>query len=49
MYPAKSVVQYLDSINFKGLIYVMATDNFKNSLRVAGYEFIFGVRTPWYI
>lgn len=42
VYPAKSVVQYLDSINFKGLIYVMATDNFKNSLRAAGYEFIFG-------
>ncbi|XP_018792338.1 PREDICTED: pyridoxal phosphate phosphatase [Bactrocera latifrons] len=42
VYPAKSVVQYLDSIRFKGLIYVMATDNFKNSLREAGYEFIFG-------
>uniref|UniRef100_A0A0K8WAS4 Pyridoxal phosphate phosphatase n=1 Tax=Bactrocera latifrons TaxID=174628 RepID=A0A0K8WAS4_BACLA len=43
VYPAKSVVQYLDSIRFKGLIYVMATDNFKNSLREAGYEFIFGL------
>uniref|UniRef100_A0A0A1WFS7 Pyridoxal phosphate phosphatase n=1 Tax=Zeugodacus cucurbitae TaxID=28588 RepID=A0A0A1WFS7_ZEUCU len=42
VYPAKSVVQYLNSINFKGLIYVMATDNFKKSLRGAGYEYIFG-------
>uniref|UniRef100_A0A0K8UVS3 Putative 45. protein in thiaminase I 5'region n=1 Tax=Bactrocera latifrons TaxID=174628 RepID=A0A0K8UVS3_BACLA len=48
VYPAKSVVQYLDSIRFKGLIYVMATDNFKNSLREAGYEFIFGVSTRLY-
>ncbi|XP_004535351.1 pyridoxal phosphate phosphatase [Ceratitis capitata] len=46
IHPAKSIVQYLKSINFKGLIYVIASDAVKNLLREAGYEFIDGPLEP---
>ncbi|XP_017473511.1 PREDICTED: pyridoxal phosphate phosphatase isoform X1 [Rhagoletis zephyria] len=42
VHPAKSILQYLKHINFKGLIYVIATERVKDMLREAGYDIIDG-------
>ncbi|XP_065365930.1 chronophin [Calliphora vicina] len=42
MHPAKSIVEYLNSIKFEGLIYVLASEEFKNVLRRAGYKILDG-------
>lgn len=36
--PATATVAYLRSINFNGIIYVMASDAFKEVLEAAGFE-----------
>ncbi|KAH8300958.1 hypothetical protein KR044_007242 [Drosophila immigrans] len=41
-HPAQTVVHYLRSINFDGLIYIIATPKFKEVLRDAGYQMIDG-------
>ncbi|XP_023299808.2 phosphoglycolate phosphatase 1A, chloroplastic isoform X1 [Lucilia cuprina] len=42
MHPAKSIVEYLNNIKFKGLIYIIASEEFKNVLKRAGYELLEG-------
>lgn len=42
-HPAKTTVHYLNSIQFKGVIYIIASPHFKAHLREAGYEMIDGV------
>ncbi|KAM7347543.1 chronophin [Cochliomyia hominivorax] len=42
MHPAKSIVEYLNRINFKGLIYILASNEFKTVLYNAGYELLDG-------
>lgn len=44
MHPVKSIVEYLNSIKFEGLIYILASEEFKNVLRKAGYKLLDGVR-----
>ncbi|KAL7745373.1 hypothetical protein ACLKA6_015387 [Drosophila palustris] len=41
-HPARTFVYYLRSINFDGLIYIIATPKFKAVLRDAGYQLIDG-------
>lgn len=41
--PVTSVIKYLKSINFEGLIYAIGTEPFLDDLRNAGYEVIHGV------
>lgn len=41
--PAISVVRYLQSINFQGLIFAICSNTFMSILRKAGYEVISGV------
>ena len=43
VHPAISVVRYLKSINFQGLIYAICAEPFRNTLRDAGFEVISGV------
>lgn len=43
VYPAISVVRYLQSIDFKGLIFAICSKTFMDILRKAGYEVISGV------
>lgn len=42
-HPAKTMVHYLRSIKFDGLIYIIATANFKAHLSEAGFQLIDGV------
>lgn len=42
-HPAKTMVHYLRSIQFDGLIYIIATANFKAHLTDAGFQLIDGV------
>lgn len=42
-HPAKTTVHYLNSIQFKGPIYIIACPLFKAHLREAGYDLIEGV------
>lgn len=42
-HPAKTMVHYLRSIQFDGLIYIIATANFKAHLTEAGFQLIDGV------
>ncbi|XP_055523538.1 uncharacterized protein LOC129717571 [Wyeomyia smithii] len=46
IHPALSVVRHLQSINFQGLIYCIATETFKTVLREAGYELLDGPNDP---
>ncbi|XP_034489673.1 pyridoxal phosphate phosphatase [Drosophila innubila] len=41
-HPAQTLIYYLRSINFDGLIYIIATPKFKALLRDAGYQLIDG-------
>lgn len=41
--PVTSVIKYLKSVNFEGLIYAIGTEPFLADLRNAGYEVIHGV------
>ncbi|XP_017063844.1 pyridoxal phosphate phosphatase [Drosophila eugracilis] len=41
-HPAQSIVNYLRSINFQGLIYIIATQPFKEVLREAGFQLLDG-------
>lgn len=40
IHPVRSIVKYLKRINFEGLIYCIASTQFKNVLRSAGFELI---------
>lgn len=42
-HPAQTLIYYLRSINFDGLIYIIATPKIKAMLRDAGYQLIDGV------
>lgn len=42
-HPAKTTVHYLNSVQFKGPIYVIASPEFKAHLSEAGYSMISGV------
>ncbi|XP_058819557.1 uncharacterized protein LOC131682228 [Topomyia yanbarensis] len=46
IHPAVSVVRYLKSTNFEGLIYCIATETFKSILREAGFELLDGPSDP---
>eukprot|EP00099_Drosophila_melanogaster_P006830 NP_001259467.1 uncharacterized protein Dmel_CG15739, isoform B [Drosophila melanogaster] len=41
-HPAKSIVSYLQSIKFEGLIYIIASQSFKTVLREAGFQLLDG-------
>lgn len=40
IHPAQTIVEYLRQINFKGLIYCLASNAFKDHLKNAGYELL---------
>lgn len=42
-HPAQSIVEYLQSIKFEGLIYIIASQPFKAVLREAGFQLLDGV------
>lgn len=42
-HPAQTLVYYLQSIQFEGLIYIMASPQFKAVLQQAGYQLLEGV------
>ncbi|XP_053668710.1 uncharacterized protein LOC128719109 [Anopheles marshallii] len=46
IHPARSIVQYLKSQQFEGLIYCLGTENFKATLRQAGFQLIDGPAQP---
>lgn len=43
VHPAQTIVEFLKQIEFKGLIYCLASGSFKDHLRNAGYELLDGV------
>lgn len=46
IHPAKSIAEHLRAINFRGLIYCVATESFKGVLREAGFEVTDGPHDP---
>uniref|UniRef100_A0A4Y0BP02 4-nitrophenylphosphatase n=1 Tax=Anopheles funestus TaxID=62324 RepID=A0A4Y0BP02_ANOFN len=46
IHPARSIVHYLQAQRFEGLIYCLGTENFKATLRQAGFELIDGPSQP---
>ncbi|XP_055585599.1 uncharacterized protein LOC129738419 [Uranotaenia lowii] len=46
VHPALSIVRYLKRSHFQGLIYCLATENFKNVLLQAGFDLIDGPTEP---
>ncbi|XP_065082678.1 uncharacterized protein LOC135705049 [Ochlerotatus camptorhynchus] len=46
IHPVVSVIQYLKSINFQGLIYAICAEPFLAALRDAGYEVLHGPTEP---
>lgn len=44
IHPAQTISEYLKQINFKGLIYCLATNAFRDHLRNAGFELLDVVR-----
>ncbi|XP_058443664.1 uncharacterized protein LOC131425635 [Malaya genurostris] len=46
IHPALSVVRYLKSVSFEGLIYCIATESFKTVLREAGFVLLDGPSDP---
>ncbi|XP_050075512.1 uncharacterized protein LOC126562947 [Anopheles maculipalpis] len=46
IHPARSIVHYLRARKFDGLIYCLGTENFKATLRQAGFELIDGPTQP---
>uniref|UniRef100_A0A182MVV2 Uncharacterized protein n=1 Tax=Anopheles culicifacies TaxID=139723 RepID=A0A182MVV2_9DIPT len=46
VHPARSIVRYLRAQRFEGLIYCLGTENFKATLRQAGFELLDGPSQP---
>lgn len=44
VYPVLALIQYLEEIKFKGVIYCIGSNIFKDHLRNAGFEILDGVR-----
>uniref|UniRef100_T1PGZ1 Haloacid dehalogenase-like hydrolase n=1 Tax=Musca domestica TaxID=7370 RepID=T1PGZ1_MUSDO len=42
IHPSKSIIEYLKSIKFEGLIYAIASESIKNALRKEGFQIIDG-------